>query len=40
MATPFPDNFKMLSIAPYNGKGDLVVHVKVFRAWMDFEKVS
>lgn len=31
MVAPFPNNFKMLSITPYNGKGDLATHVEVFR---------
>lgn len=31
MATPFLDNFKMSSIIPYDSKGDLVIHVEVFR---------
>lgn len=30
MATPFQDNFKMPSLAPYDGKGDLVAHMRVF----------
>lgn len=40
MVVPFPDNFKMLNIAPYDKKGDLVMHVEVFYAWMDFKRVS
>lgn len=40
MATPFLENFKMLSITPYDGKGDPVAHVEVFHSWIDFERVS
>lgn len=40
MVAPFPDNFKMLSIAFYDGKEDPTMHVKVFYAVMDFKKVS
>lgn len=40
MVALFLDNFKMLSITPYDGKGYLVVHVEFFWAKMDFERVS
>lgn len=40
MTAPFLDNFKMSSITPYDGKGDLTAHVEVFHFWMDFDKVS
>lgn len=36
----FPDNFKMPSIAFYDGKEDPVMHVEVFHALMDCEKVA
>lgn len=39
MATLFLDNFKMLSIISYNGKGDPTTYAKVFRFWIDFERV-
>lgn len=40
MATPFPNNFKMLNMPPYNGRGDPTTHVEVFRSWMDFKRAS
>lgn len=39
MATPFANNFKILSMVPYDGKGNPIAHVEVFHALMDFEKV-
>lgn len=39
MAAPFPNNFKMPSIPPYNDRGDPTSHVEVFRIWMDFKRV-
>lgn len=39
MVMSFVDNFKMLNIMPYNGKGDLAAHIEVFRSWMDFKRV-
>lgn len=39
MAVPFPLNFKMPNIPLYNGKGNRITYVEVFRSWMDFERV-
>lgn len=38
MVIPFPDNFKMPTIALNNGKRDLIAHVEVFYASMDFDR--
>lgn len=38
MAAPFPDNFKMLSITPYDGKGDLATYVEVFERVSELAK--
>lgn len=37
MVVLLPNNFKVSSITPYDGKRDLVAHVEVFYSWMDFE---
>lgn len=40
VATQFPYNFKMPSFKPFNKQGDSIMHVEVFNARMDFEKLS
>lgn len=40
MTAPFPNDFKMPNITPYNGKGDLAVYIEVFHSWMNFERVA
>lgn len=40
MTAPFPDNFKMPSITPYDDKGDLFAYMEIFCSWIDFERVS
>lgn len=40
MTALFLNNFKMPNIALYDRKQDLAVHVEVFLAYMDFERVS
>lgn len=39
MAAPFPNNFRMLNITSYDGKGDQAAHAEVFCSWIDFERV-
>lgn len=40
MIVPVSNNFKMLNIPLYSGRGDLTAHVDVFHMWMDLKRVS